>query len=69
MKPALILALLMSVLQAAGQIPEKVVKEFERIHPGARFVEWKTEWGLLEDLYKVTYTNGYRQVLPIIIIL
>jgi hypothetical protein len=63
MKPALIILLVSVAVTAAAQIPQNVVKEFERIHPGARYVEWKTEWGLLEDLYKVTYTNWYRQVL------
>src|SRR6187551_1880179 len=64
MKPALILAAVaMVAATASGQIPQNVLNEFQRIHPDARFVEWKTEWGLLEDLYKVTYTSWYRQVL------
>lgn len=63
MKPALILALVAVTITASGQIPQNVIKEFERIHPAARFVEWKKEWGLLEDFYKVTYTSWYRQVL------
>lgn len=63
MKAALVLVLVSMAFSVTGQIPDNVVKEFERIHPNARYVEWKTEWGLLEDLYKVTYTNWYRQVL------
>ena len=63
MKAALILVLVSVALSVTGQIPKNVLKEFDRIHPNARYVEWKVEWGLLEDLYKVTYTNWYRQVL------
>jgi hypothetical protein len=63
MKPTLIFVLVMVAVSSTGQIPSNVVKEFERIHPDARYVEWKKEWGLLEDYYKVTYTNWYRQVL------
>lgn len=63
MKPALVLILVLAAATATAQIPKNVTKEFERIHPGARFVEWKVEWGLLEDLYKVTYTSWYRQTL------
>jgi hypothetical protein len=63
MKPAIFLAVALVTTTAFAQIPKNVVSEFERIHPAARYVEWKTEWGLLEDLYKVTYTSWYRQVL------
>jgi hypothetical protein len=61
--PVLIFILASVALNVTAQIPKNVVKEFERIHPAARFVEWKTEWGLLEDFYKVTYTSWYRQTL------
>jgi hypothetical protein len=63
MKSALLLVFVLAAAATAAQIPSKVVKEFDRIHKGARFIEWKTEWGLLEDLYRVTYTNWYRQSL------
>jgi hypothetical protein len=63
MKPALILTFIAVTISAAAQIPQNVINEFERIHPNAKFVEWKKEWGLLEDYYKVTYTSWYRQVL------
>lgn len=63
MKRALVLILVTLAIAATAQIPKNVVKEFERIHPGARYVEWKTDWGLLEDYYRVTYTSWYRQTL------
>jgi len=63
MKPALILTFVAMALSSTAQVPANVVKEFQHIHPDAHYVEWKTEWGLLEDLYKVTYTSWYRQVL------
>jgi|GEM_PF-6381976 len=63
MKSALVLLFVFAAAVTVAQVPQNVLKEFERIHPGARFVEWKTDWGLLEDLYKVTYTNWFRQTL------
>lgn len=63
MKTALVLSSVLLAMLTSAQIPKNVVKEFERIHPGARYVEWKTEWGLLEDQYRVTYTNWFRQTL------
>ena len=63
MKPALLLLFMSVAVSTTAQVPKNVIAEFERIHPTAKYVEWKTEWGLLEDLYKVTYTNWYRQVL------
>src|SRR5689334_4873019 len=50
----------------SSQVPKNVIKEFERIQPGARFVDWKEEWskvprGGREKVFRVTYTNWYRQ--------
>src|SRR5690349_14449651 len=63
MKPALTLLFVAVVVTATSQVPQNVLKEFERIHPGAKYIEWKTEWGLLEDYYRVTYTSWFRQTL------